>query len=243
MARIERMDSQRRNLRCTIWAAIFLAACGGRTARAQEPDAAAVIRGIDAAVHARYDNVLGFTDIEHYSVFRGDDETHPTAEMTVKDTYRKGVGKSYTMLSQTGSAFVVRIGLNPFLENEKIINLPGNVERSWFTSANYEMKLKPGGIQKMDGRDCYAFAVTPKLKASNLIAGTLWVDAKTYSIARIEGIASKNPSVFAGTTKMMRQYKDVNGFSMATHARAESASVVGRILVTIDYSDYQLQVR
>ena len=90
-------------------------------------------------------NVLGFTDIEHYSVYRGRDETHPVAEMTVKDTYRKGVGKTYTILSQSGSGIVMRFGLKPLLDNEESINKPGNVEKSWFTSANYEMKLKPGG--------------------------------------------------------------------------------------------------
>jgi hypothetical protein len=237
------MDRERLNLRCPIWAMIFLIACAGRAARAQESDEAAVIQGIDSAVRARYDNVLGFTDIEHYSVFKGEDEAHPTAEMTVKDTYRKGVGKTYTVLSQSGSGLVMRIGLTPLLENEKAINEPGHVERSWFTSANYEMKLKPGGAQRLDGRDCYALAVTPKEKATNLITGTLWVDAKDYSIARIEGTASKRPSVFAGPTQMMRQYKNVSGYPMATHAHAESSSIVGRIVVTIDYSNYQLQLR
>ncbi len=67
--------------------------------------------------------------------------------MTVNDTYKKGVGKTYTVLSQSGSALIIRFGLKPLLDNEKTINLPGNVEKSWFTSANYEMKLKPGGIR------------------------------------------------------------------------------------------------
>ena len=67
---------------------------------------AALIRSIDAAVAARVDNILGFTDIEHYSVYRGGDETHPVAEMTVRDTYKKGVGKEYTVLSQSGSGIV-----------------------------------------------------------------------------------------------------------------------------------------
>lgn len=231
------------NLRCTAWAIILLVACGVRAARAQEPDEATVIRGIDAEVHARYENVLGFTDIEHYQVFRGRDETHPTAEMTVKDSYRKGVGKTYTVLSQSGSGIVVRVGLRPLLENEEEINQPGNVERSWFTSANYEMKLEPGVAEKLDGRDCYVLAIAPKRKAPNLIAGRLWVDAKDYSIARIEGTASKRPSIFAGATQLMREYKSVRGYPMATHAHAESDSIVGRIVVTIDYSDYQLELR
>jgi hypothetical protein len=68
------------------------------------------------------------------------------------------------------------------------------------------------------------------------------VDAKDYTLVQIEGVATKSPSALAGVTHMMRQYDEVEGHSMATHARAESASVVGRIVVTIDYSDYDLQL-
>jgi hypothetical protein len=222
----------------------LLAALGIAAAPTAEPDAAAVIRSIDAAVHARVDNILGFTDIEHYSVYRGSDETHPVAEMTVRDTYTKGVGKEYTVLSQSGSGIVLRFGLKPLIENEKTINLPGNVEKSWFTSANYEMKLKASGVQVLNGRDCYVLAITPRQKAPNLIDGTLWADARDGSLAQIEGIASQNPSAFSGTTHMMRQYENIGGFAMAIHARAESSSLFfGRTVATIDYSDYKLRLR
>lgn len=215
---------------------------------ATQPDASAIIRGIDAGVQARYQNVLGFTDIEHYAVFRGKDQTHPAAEMTVKDTYRKDVGKTYTVLSQSGSAAVIRLGLNPLLENEKIINHPENLPASWFDSANYTMTLKPGRAQPIDteqinGRTCLVVAVTARRKAPNTINGEIWVDAKDYSLVQIDGIASKDPSVFSGSTHMMRHYVQINGFPMATHARAESNSFLfGRTVVTIDYSDYHLQV-
>jgi hypothetical protein len=209
----------------------------------QQPDAAAIIRGIDAGVQARYENVLGFTDIEHYAVFRGSDQTHPAAEMTVKDTYRKGVGKTYTILSQSGSEAVIRFGLNPLLENEKTINQPVNLPKSWFTSANYAMKPRLGHIDRVNGRECVAVAVTALRKASNTINGSIWVDAKDYTLAQIDGTASKNPSIFSGTTHMMRQYEQIDGFPMATHARAESNSMLfGRTVVTIDYSDYHLQL-
>lgn len=210
----------------------------------QQLDQAAVIRQIDTAVAARVDNVLGFSDVEHYAVYRGSDETHPVAEMTVRDTYKKGSGKEYTILSQSGSSLVFRFGLKPLLENEKTINQPDNVEKSWFTSANYEMKLKPGGTQNLNGRTCYVLAIKPKGEAPNLIDGTLWADVKDGTLVKIQGVASKSPSAFAGTTHMMRQYANIDGFSMAMHAHAESSSMIfGRTVVTIDYSDYHLQLR
>jgi hypothetical protein len=105
------------------------------------------------------------------------------------------------------------------------------------------MTLKPG-TQVIDGRECLAVAINPKRKAPNLIVGTLWVDAKDYTIVRLEGLASKAPSVFAGVTHMMRQYALVQGFSMATHAHAESSTFLyGRTVVAIDYSGYEIEVR
>jgi outer membrane lipoprotein-sorting protein len=225
-------------------AAIFLCLALPCLVPAQQPAASAIIHKVDAAVQARFDNVLGFTDIEHYAVYRGNGETRPIAEITVRDTYKKGVGKTYTILSESGSSIVRRFGLHPLLDNEKTINLPGNVEKSWFTSANYEMKLQSAALQPLNGRDCYVLAIKAKFKAPNTIDGTLWVDSRDGSIVQMQGTATKNPSAFAGTTHMMRNYMNIDGYSMATHARAESNSLLfGHTVVLIDYTDYNLQVQ
>jgi hypothetical protein len=208
-----------------------------------QPDAT-IIRDLDSANQARFDNVLAFTDVEHYTVYRGSDQSHPAAEMTVKMTYKKGSGKDYAILSQSGSSLVQKYGLRPLLDNEKAINDPAKVAQSWFTSANYEMHLKPGVTQTIDGRFCLALAIKPLHKAPNMIDGTLWVDASLHSLVEVEGVASKSPSVFAGTTKMMRRYAETQGYAMATHAHAESSSFLfGRTVVTIDYSDYHFDLR
>jgi hypothetical protein len=226
---------------------LVLIACGHSataSGTAAGPAESAVIAGIDAAVQARVANVTGFTDVERYDVYRGQDETHPAAEITVKVIYRRGVGKSYTVLSQKGSAVIRKFGLEPLLESEKEINQPGKVEGSWFTSANYGMKLKSGAVEQLGGRACYALSIQPKHKAPNAIEGTLWVDAKDFSVVRVEGVASQKPSIWAGTTHMMRDYVNIDGYPMATHARAESDSRwFGRTVVTINYSDYHLELR
>jgi hypothetical protein len=210
----------------------------------QRPDASAVIRDLDAANQARFENVLSFTDVEHYAVFRGGDQTNPAAAMTVKMTYKKGVGKNYVILEQSGSSLIQKFGLRPLLENEKSINNPATVSQSWFTSANYAMNLEPGVTRAIDGRECLAVSITPRHKAPNMIDGTLWVDALNHKLVEVEGVASKSPSIFAGTTHMMRRYADLQGYAMAIHARAEStSSLFGKTVITIDYSDYQFKIR
>jgi outer membrane lipoprotein-sorting protein len=221
---------------------LFFGALASLPLAAQLPDQAFVIQHIDATVKARVDNIASYTVTEHYSVYRNNDETHPAAEMTVHTTYRKESGKSYTIVSQSGSQLIQKFVLNAILDNEKTINLPGNRESSWITSANYQMQLKPGGIQKLDGRDCFVLSLTPRRKASYLIEGTLWVDSKDFSIVQIQGTSSKSPSFFSGPAKMMRQYTNVSGFAEATHARAISSSFMfGPTIITIDYKDYAIQ--
>jgi len=212
--------------------------------RAEQPDGAAIIHDLDAANQSRYDHVLGFSDVEHYVVFRGSDDVHPAAEMTVRVTYRKGVGKSYEILSQSGSDLVIKYGLRPLLDNEKALNDPAHVAQSWFASANYNMKLKPGVTQTIDGRPCIALAINPLRKAPNLMEGTLWVDTRDHTMAEVEGIGTKSPSLFSGNAHMMRRYANMQGYTMATHARAESHSMLfGRTVVIIDYRDYQFQIQ
>ena len=233
---------QLRTTRAIASVCILLLPCA--PAPTQEHDPAAVIRGVDAAVAARFENILGFTDVEHYVIYRGDDQVHPAAEMTVRDTYKKGEGKTYTVISQSGSSILLHFGLRPLLDNEQTINQSGNVEKSWFNSANYVMKLNSAAVQKLNGRNCFALDIKPKEEAPNLIIGTMWVDAQDGTLVQIDGVASKNPSAFSGTTNMMRQYSNINGYSMAIHARAESDSALfGRTVVTIDYSDYKLEIK
>jgi hypothetical protein len=223
---------------------ILVAMLSAAAQPSQQPDAAVIIRDLDAANQARFDNILSFTDVEHYAVFRGGDQNHPAAEMTVKMTYKKGSGKDYVILSRSGSSLIQKVALQPLLDNEKAINDPARVSQSWFTSANYEMRLKPSITQTIDGRICLAVAITPRHKAPHMIDGTIWIDAETHILVQVEGIASRNPSVFAGTTKMMRHYANMQGYAMATHARAESSSpLFGRTVVVIDYSDYHFQIR
>jgi len=238
------MSSRQFRMPRAVAAAFFFACLGIVAVPAQQLDAASVIQHIDAAVKARIDNIAGYTVTEHYAVYRNNDETRPVAEMTVKTLYRQDTGKSYTILSQTGSQVIQSLVLGAILDNEKRLNQPGIREGSWFTSANYEMKLKSDASQRLDGRDCLVLTLTPKRKAPYLIEGTLWVDAKDGSIVQVQGTGSKSPSVFTGPTQMTRQYAIVAGFAQATHARALSNSFLfGKTVVTIDYRDYQVQLR
>jgi hypothetical protein len=216
---------------------------GAIAAAAQQPETNTLIQRIEAANQARYDNVTEFADTEHYIVLRGDDP-HPAAEMTVRVTYRKGEGKSYDIRSQSGSSLIQKFALEPLLKNEKELNRPDRIQATWFTSANYDMRLHRGQTRQINGRSCVVVDIAPKHKAPNMIEGTLCADPADGTLVEIDGVASKSPNPLAGTTHMMRQYKNIQGYAMAMHARAESDSaIIGRTVVLVDYSDYELKTR
>jgi hypothetical protein len=211
---------------------------------AQPLDSASVIQGVDASVKARIDNVLSYSVTEHYAIFRNHDETHPVAEMTVKTVYRKNQGKSYTILSQSGSALVRSQVLGSILDSEKRMSLPGTRETALVNSANYEMKLNPERRQLLDGRDSLAITLIPKRDSQYLFKGTLWVDARDYSIVQLQGIAAKSHFFLTGPSEVSRQYANVSGYPMATHAKAvTNSSLLGQTVVKIDYLDYQIELR
>lgn len=224
--------------------ASLFALMGSIAARAQQIEPANVVQRVDAAVKARVDSVAGYTVTEHYAVYRNNDETHPVAEMMVKTTYREDTGKSYTILSQSGSALIRSVVLRSILDNEKSLNQPGIRDGTWITSANYQMQLEPGGTRPVNGRDCLALALTPRRKTPYLLEGTVWVDARDGSIVQVEGTASKSSSFLTGATQILRQYANVNGYPEATHARAVSNSFLfGETVVAIDYQNYQVELR
>src|SRR5579862_8860658 len=79
---------------------------------------------IDASVAARDENLLGYTVTELYRLYRGADTTHPAAQMTVKTTYQKDSGKSYVIISQSGSELLLKEVLGRILDSERMMTQP-----------------------------------------------------------------------------------------------------------------------
>jgi len=224
-------------------AAVVLCLSQAVSAFAQVPDVFTVIRGVDSSVKDRLDRLAGYTVTEHYAVFRGHDTSKPTAEMLVRTTYRKEAGKSYEILSQSGSSLWRNEVLKTLLENEQRMSRPGNVETALINSSNYEMKLDNNPAQMLNGRQCLVLDITPRRKSQYLFKGQLWVDAHDYAIVQLKGTAAKSAIFIANAAEVTRQYAEVENLPMATHAEAVSGSaLLGQTVVKVDYSGYQMQL-
>ena len=214
----------------------------GNSLSAQAPDIATIIQGVDASVKNRMDRIADYTVTEHYMVFRGKDE-QPAAEMLVQTVYRKESGKSYTILSQNGSPLWRNEVLGTLLDNEKKMSQPGNIKTALINSSNYEMKLDADAFAKLNGRDCLVLEITPRRSSEYLFKGRLWVDAHDFAIVQLTGTASKSAFFLAKAADVSRQYTEIEGLPMATHAQAVSGSaLLGQTVVKVDYSNYRIDL-
>lgn len=201
---------------------------------------ASIIQGIAASVKARETHLLGYTVTEHYVVYRNHDERHAAADMVVKTTYQRDAGKSFSVVSLKGS-LLMRKMLEEVLATEKKMTQPANRSGVVIDPANYEMLVK--GPAMVDSRKCVAVAIKPRKVSPYLFNGTILVDAQNEAIVQLEGVAAKSPSFVSGPSQVFRQYTMIDGFAMATHARAVSnSSLLGQTVVKIDYTGYQLNI-
>ncbi|MGA9588101.1 MAG: hypothetical protein WBQ95_22405 [Terracidiphilus sp.] len=229
-----------RHLR-VVW---IIATLASRVTVAQQvPDITAIVRGVDASVKNRIDHLAAYTVTEHYALFRGKDQTRPTSEMLVKTTYRKQTGKSYEIVSESGSSFWRNEVLAALLDNEKHMSQPANTETALIDSTNYEMKLDENAREQINGRDCLVLDINPRRTSQFLFRGKLWVDAKDFAIVQLNGTASKSAFFLASAANVTRQYDKVSGLPMAVHAQAISgSSLLGQTVIKIDYTNYQLDL-
>jgi outer membrane lipoprotein-sorting protein len=203
---------------------------------------AEIIQRIDAAVRAREDAVAGYTVTEHYALYRNNG-AQSVADLTVTEKFQRGTGKTYTTISQSGSAFLRGAVLERVINGEKEMSQAAIRDSVLVTSANYEMHPNPDTVQ-VNGRPCIVVDLKPRRKSPHLFNGKAWVDAKDFTVVRLEGTSAQNVSIFTGETAIARDYSIIDGQPMAVHAEARSHSfLMGDFVLKIDSTGYQIQLQ
>jgi outer membrane lipoprotein-sorting protein len=164
---------------------------------------------------------------------------HHQADMVVQVTYSAPDKKDFRVLSQSGSSLLINRVLLRMLNSESEAQEEKNRKQLEVNSENYNFSLE--GLQHAPSGDCYVLDVTPKGKSRYLYRGKIWVDAHDFAVARMEGEPQKNLSMWVSHTELAYTWLRQDGFWLPAHT--DSASQVrmgGRVNLTIDYSDYQV---
>jgi len=161
------------------------------------------------------------------------------AEMVVKVVFRAPNSKQFTVLSQSGSKFVIDHVFKKLLEGEQEALKEENRHDTALTRQNYDFELA-GYDTTPDGAQ-YVLRLLPKTKNKFLYRGKIWVDAKDFAVARIEGEPGKNPSMWIKKTGIAHKYVKVDGFWLPAENHTESfIRLGGKATLSIEYQDYKI---
>ena len=160
------------------------------------------------------------------------------AEMIVKVRFHAPNSKELTMISQTGSKFVIDHVFKKLLESEQEV-AKGDLRDTALTRQNYTFELL--GYDNAPEGNLYILKLLPKTKNKFLYRGKIWVDAKDFAVVRIEAEPGKNPSMWIKKTDISHRYVKVNDFWFPAENHTESfIRLGGKATLSIEYQDYRI---
>jgi len=161
------------------------------------------------------------------------------AEMVVKVSFRAPDEKVFSVVSETGSKFILEHVFKKLLEGEQEAAKGENRQQTALTSQNYDFQLVGYENSAEGGR--YVLVLLPKTKNRFLYRGRIWVDAKDFAVVRIEGEPGKNPSMWIKKTDIAHRYVKVDDFWLPAENRTESlVRMGGKATLSIEYQDYKI---
>ena len=168
---------------------------------------------VERMARARADNRASFRAYvvtREYALFE-EETTNPKSEVTASVSFRPPNAKQYSILKRSGSGLGERL-VRRMLDGETtIVKENGQTD---LTPNNYEFRFS--GEESIGGRRCYVLEMLPRRKDKTLLRGTVWVDAGTYLLHRMQGEPAKSPSWWLRDTHITFFYGDVQGMWLQT---------------------------
>jgi hypothetical protein len=183
----------------------------------------------------RRSELTGYTALRRYVAVNNDRR----AEMVVRLDCSADGTKQFTIVSEAGSSSIRKHVFYKMLSEESEASRRETRDSSRITAANYKFSIV--GQDTLDTGPAYVLAIIPKTEDRHLINGRIWVNAKDYSIVRIEGQPARSPSFWVHNVHFVHTYQRVGQFWFAssTHSTSE-VRIFGRSELTIENSDYAL---
>jgi hypothetical protein len=187
---------------------------------------------------ARTEALKKLKSIRHYQVEYRGFSTVITARMEVEYTYDASSGKSFRIVTQSGSRILCDKVLKRAVESEK--EASRDKEATALTAANYRFHL--AGIESLGGRPAYVLDVEPLVATKFLYRGKIWVDTAEFALVKIEAEPAKTPSFWISRTLIHQTFAKTGDFWLPEQNRSETKVRIGGTAVfTIDYGTYQIE--
>lgn len=214
----------------------------GTQARAGDPQPASmlnlaqIVAGIQNHNRIQNQNLKRYHALRTYSVVYHGLGTL-SAQMQVEVTYNSAQGKSFRIVSQSGAFLLRDAVLKRAVSSEREASKQQNAIA--LSPANYSFRLLGNG--NVNGRPVYILGVEPLKPGKFLYRGTVWVDAASFGVVKIQGAPAKNPSFWISHTTIWVTDKLTHGFWLPQETRSQTAvRMGGTATLTIEYGQYQI---
>jgi outer membrane lipoprotein-sorting protein len=223
--------------------AVFLLAAGaawaanGDISPAANLSSAQIVEQMQRHNQARTQALKHYKSVRHYQVeYRGFSKSI-VARMDVEVAYEASTGKSFRIVSQSGSKLLCEKVLKRAVESEK--EAAQDKGATALTAANYKFDLV--GTESLGGRPAYILDVEPVKESKFLYRGKIWVDAADFALAKVEAEPAKNPSFWISRTRIQFTNAKRGDFWLPEKNRSETkVRIGGTAVLTIDYGVYQI---
>ncbi len=175
--------------------------------------------------------------LRHYHVeYRGYSKSI-AAQMDVEVDFDAASGKSFRIVSQSGSRLLCDKVLKRAVDSER--EAAGQREATALTAGNYRFEL--AGVETLAGRPAYVLRVDPVTENKFLYRGRIWVDAEDFAVAKIDAEPARNPSFWISRAQIENTNAKTAGFWLPQNTRSESRiRIGGTAVLTIDYGTYRI---
>jgi hypothetical protein len=198
---------------------------------------AEVVEQMQRHNQARTDELKHYQALRHYQVEYKGFSTTVTAKMDVEVNYDAATGKSFKIVSQSGSKFLCDKVLKRAVDSEQEASQDKGATA--LTTANYRFQM--AGSESLDGRPAYILKVEPLTASKFLYKGKIWVDAADFAVVKMETEPAKNPSFWISRTLIHYTSAMARGFWLPQRVRSETkVRIGGTAVLTIDYGKYEI---
>jgi hypothetical protein len=199
--------------------------------------ASEIVQQVQRHNQLRLDHLRQYKALRHYVVqYKGFAHT-VDAKMDVEISYDAATGKSFRIVSQSGSNLLCDKVLKKAVESE--MEASQDKASTALSEANYRFNLL--GTDLVDGRPAYVLHEEPLTEGKFLSRGKIWIDAEDFAVVKMETEPAKNPSFWIAHTSINSSSVMTDGFWLPGKTRSETkVRVGGTATLTIDYGTYQV---
>jgi hypothetical protein len=230
-------------LRTLVWVAVLsilsTAEQGGSLQLSEPVTAGEIVARMAENNRKRQEELQAYTGQRKYHLLYTGFPGKREADLVVQVKYEAPDNKDFTVISESGSHWMVNRVLKRLLETEKEAANEKSQANTALTDENYHFTLL--GQQDLRGRASYVLEVEPKTDNKLLYRGKIWVDAADFALSKIEGEPAKRPSIWISKIVVHHTYEKIGEFWLPAENESNTdVRLGGHATLKISYGDYKV---